>query len=368
MADSLISSSAYNNFVRARNRALEQLHLRTQLMVSAITHQAVRQIRDMASARYPRLRLHGIYSPQGREIAKGLEADLSRLLHIAALQIAEQIKRLRRSSYLLTYSSEAEAIGQATGKVTKYTLGRDRIQAVQERPSFSGGSIDDRVQMVMNRLLRKVMNTIELSAINEDDIDGMEERLERALPKIQTVSTEQRNLSLGKKIKEAARDSQGPDMSFGLIDDQTWEEWVEDYMAEYVPSWRGPDQAYSVRTPSGSETRTEIYAWEMEQEITQDFVYQVRQGQIEAARENGIEDYVWVAIVDNRTDDCCLWRDGLTTKEIEKILKSERSDDDCQAIVPPAHFNCRCVLAPMVEEMPERPESNIKDFEDWLNS
>jgi SPP1 gp7 family putative phage head morphogenesis protein len=336
-------------------------------MVSAITHEAVRYIRDLAASRYPRLKLHGIYSPQGREISKGIEAELSRTLHMAALQITEQIKRLRRGSYLLTYSSEAEAIGQATGKSTKYTLGKDRIQMVQARPSFSGGSIDDRVQMVMNRLLRKVMNVIELSAINEDEIDVMAERLERALPKVKAVPTEQRNLSLGKKLQEADRD-RGPDMSFGLIDDETWEEWVDDYKAEYVPSWRGPENAYDVRTPSGADTRTEIYAWEMEQEITQDFVYQVRQGQIEAAKENGIQDYVWIAIVDNRTDDCCLWRDGLTTKEIEKILKTERSDDDCQAIVPPAHFNCRCVLAPMVEEMPERPESNIKDFEDWLNS
>jgi len=82
----------------------------------------------------------------------------------------------------------------------------------------------------------------------------------------------------------------------------------------------------------------------------------------------GVKDLNWIAVIDDRTDDCCLWRDGLTTMEIEDELNGNHADDDCDATTPPAHFNCRCRLAPVTDDLPDVPASNQIDFEEWLDS
>jgi SPP1 gp7 family putative phage head morphogenesis protein len=285
---------------------------------------------------------------------------------LATPHFIKLMKDLRRQVYTLSYAGESEAIGQALGYKTTYNLPATKVVQKANSETFTGGNVEDRVQLAINRLVRRIMNVIELAAVNEEEQYNFDRKLNAALPKARTVSTEQRNVTVGPKLREAEQIGPKEDMSVGFIDDETWDELVDTYKEEYVPSWRGPESSYTVKTASGEKET--LYSWELEQEVTQDFVYQVRTGQIDAAKENGINDYVWVAVVDSRTDDCCLWRDGLTTAEIERRLKTDRADDNCQSIVPPAHFNCRCVLAPMVEEMPEAPDENTKDFESWLNT
>ncbi len=312
------------------------------------------------------LKNFGQYTMQSNQAIKQLDHELAFLFALPAEGANQEIKKLRRMSYLLTYSSEAEAIGQASGARTRYTVSKDRLQKAQDADTFSGSQLDSRVILSFNRLRRKIIDAVELSLTLDSSIEEMTERVERVLPQIKKYPVRQRNLVVGPKLKEADQKKEDlPDMSQGFLDDETWDEMLNAYKDDFVPSWRGPDNQFSLKK-EGSNFEN-VYAWELEKEITQDFVYQVRQGQIAAAKENGINDYVWVAIVDDRTDDCCLWRDGLTTAEIEEKLKTERRDDECDVIVPPAHFNCRCVLAPMVEEMPERPESNEKEFDQWLN-
>jgi SPP1 gp7 family putative phage head morphogenesis protein len=365
MAHSLANNTRYMKFVRARNKALEKFHLQTQFRISRHLQDILAGVKDMIASRYSDIISYGIYSPQGKEKISRLEIDLKRMISLLAPVITHEVKHLRRICYILTYATEAEAIAQAIGKQTNYQLTRDKVHMIQRQETFGGGNVEERVQYVLNKLHRKIMNAVELSAVNEDNISDAMNRVKSVLPKRRQVSLEPRNLSVGPVLREADN-KELPDMSTGFVDDETWNEMVDSYQSDVVPDWRGPDQSYTFKKEDGS--KKEVYAWEMEQEITQDFVYQVRLSQIDAAKENGIKDYVWVAIVDNRTDDCCVWRDGLTTAEIEAKLKSERKDDECQSIVPPAHFNCRCVLAPMVEEMPEAVESNEKDFEQWLNS
>ena len=109
------------------------------------------------------------------------------------------------------------------------------------------------------------------------------------------------------------------------------------------------------------------YSWEVEQDLVYDFVKSVRKGEIDAAKENGYNEFVWIAIVDKRTDVCCLWRDGLTTKEIEKQLKGRSKKERCNdAVTPPAHPNCRCRLAPVTDALPSKPIKDLGDFETWL--
>ena len=146
----------------------------------------------------------------------------------------------------------------------------------------------------------------------------------------------------------------------GHIEQSAWEKLVSDYVSEEIFP-RGPLDIIS------SPGVTDAYAWELEKEVTQLFVDQVRRGEHEAAKDNGIPDFIWISVIDNVTDECCKWRDGLTVTEIETQLKGKHSNDKCQTIVPPAHFNCRCALAPLTDDLPSSPPPDLGDFEDWLS-
>jgi hypothetical protein len=139
---------------------------------------------------------------------------------------------------------------------------------------------------------------------------------------------------------------------------------VADYTDEYIPETRAPEFVYDVKQDSGEYE--EWYGWEIEQEITNDFVTSVREGQETAAKENGVTDFVWIALLDSVTDDCCRWRHAKTSQEIIDELKDKHADDECKAVVPPAHFNCRCDLAPMVD-MPDEPPPDFGEFDKWLD-
>jgi hypothetical protein len=353
-------STRYSKFTRARDLLLEDIHKKTQIEISRLVDAKVQQLQQMLRYKYEQLKAAGLFGPIGKNVIAQTKNEMDHILMHLSFEVLPQIKKLRRDAYALAHIGEAEAIAQAINKRTRYSLTRDKLHTVENSQAYSGGSLEDRVQHAINSLSAKVIKQLELCVLKKMPGDQMMAHVNRVLPKPKSIR--KKVVKAAAKLKESSKPDDPPDLSQGYIDDQTWEEIVDAYKQEYVPSWRGPK---SVASTEGEET---VYAWELEKEITQDFVYQVRSGQVDAAKENGINDYVWVAIVDKVTDDCCLWRDGLTTQEIEEKLKTSRADDECQTIVPPAHFNCRCVLAPMVEEMPERPESNEKDFERWLNT
>ena len=360
-----MKSPRYTKFVADKNAALEVLHLKAQHNISSFLNDALANVKMVCGHNFEQIKAHGLYSPQGKHYLKHLDQQLLPIMQLLGHQALEETKSLRRKSYALSYAGEAEAIGQAINKPTHYSLTADKLHAVMQSDSFSGGPIDDRIQLALNKLQRRIMTTVELSAIRDETQQEMQDNLLRVFPKKSRLPS--RSIKKDVKVQESFKDDQKnmPDMSQGYLDETTWGQITSDYQKDYVPDWRGPDSV--VDTVAGEAGPQDVYAWEVEKEVTQDFVYQVRSGQVDAAKENGINDYVWVAIVDKVTDDCCLWRDGLTTTEIEEMLNTERSDDDCQAIVPPAHVKCRCVLAPMVDEMPDQPASNEKDFDTWLS-
>ena len=166
----------------------------------------------------------------------------------------EDIKKLRRTCAVLTVAGEAEAIGQVTGKTTKYNLSKEEIWKYQNEDTFTGHKIDERIVYLLNKLQRRIFQAIELSAISGSDIKVAMQRVERVLPKRKKVSVDQRNVTVGPVLKESNTKKEDiPDMSQGYIDDQTWEEMVDSYLDENVPKWRGSDEAYTVSEGTKSE-------------------------------------------------------------------------------------------------------------------
>lgn len=276
--------------------------------------------------------------------------------------------RLKMFAYTLALTGEAEAISQARDRTGKYSATKDAAIEAAITNAF-GENIGERIQLAFDRLRRRILDAVQLSRIQRLNAADTLEKVDRALPSGTWVKRPRRvlkpvreaDVTAIKKTIAAVRTPVGPvDVAQGFVDDEVWENTVDFYLREFVPTYqfRGPDP----------EADYQYSGWELERDLTHEFVDSVRSGQNEAARQNGIVDFQWIAIVDDKTDTCCLWRDGLTTKEIERELRGKHSDDECDTSVPPAHYNCRCTIAPMLDTMPEIPESNAKEFEEWLNT
>lgn len=279
--------------------------------------------------------------------------------------------RMRRTTYALSYQGQTEAISRAHGEVVP---ARANLHDATHSDTPSGGKLKARVELAYSRILRDVLDAFQLSQVLATDSlpesqQAMLDRLDRAFPR-KRPDTKPRKVMA--KMTEAQSLFDKPNLndgflSFGVIEDSEWKQILEDYFREEFPEGSPNRTIYSRVFYSEATEDQGRYEWEIESEATQDFVQKVREGENDAANAQGITDFQWVSIVDSKTDECCLWRDGLTTKEIEDKLDGDHSDDECDAVNPPAHFYCRCRLVPMTEELNHTTETGLLDFEDWLD-
>jgi hypothetical protein len=222
--------------------------------------------------------------------------------------------------------------------------------------------------MYVDKLRRKVTSYAQAYALNAKDPEEFAKDILVAFPRARKVTVPRRilkpKLMEAKVIPDFSQPlgDTGADVAIDNVDEATWNDMLDAYKNEYVPKTRGPEFVVGDPEVTGKDT---WYGWEFERDMTNEFVQSVRDGSVDAATENGITDFVWIAIVDNVTcDDCCdghgcVDLDGMLTSEIEK----EYGDASC-----PAHFNCRCTLAPATDDLPDKPDDGAKDFEDWLNT
>jgi hypothetical protein len=171
-------------------------------------------------------------------------------------------------------------------------------------------------------------------------------------------------------VKKDSFDKDMPEGGFatGVIDQDSWDNAVDDYLLDEVPNDRSPYSKVFDETKEPGEDGHERYQWEVEQQVTDDFVQSVRSGEVDAANENGITDMIWITVIDQKTCQyCCRPRDGMLSAEIEAALKSGKLDADaCDALVPPAHPWCRCRVSPATADLPEKAPPDFGPWNDWL--
>lgn len=304
--------------------------------------------------------LHEIFANILAAVKSNTNEDLIlSIIRAGSQRITTLILELRKSTMEFVDATETEILSRILNK------------PIQSKPRqvdsmFAGqGPVYDRVFYYLRKLTRKLQNTADMYTSRGEEISI--ELLLAMLPRLKKIGTTRKVL---RKVKEADLGSEGDpflkDFSTQFLTDADWDRLEISYKKKYIPITRDPSTYFYGGAKRQKEDR--VYGWELENDIVYDFVQQVRSGQSQAANDAGIKDFVWISIIDNRTDECCEWRDGLTTSEIEDQLKTKRKDDECQAVTPPAHFNCRCTLAPSGDELPDVPESNRTEFEDWLNS
>lgn len=345
----------YRTWVLARDKALEQLHTNAQLQSADILRHILTDALLVAKSHY-----HSIKANPAT--ADSMDWPLKTVFHRGAIQLMNVLHKMNDTSYTLSKASEAEIIAQLSTKPVHARVTQLEISSREKQISIN------RVQLYMDRLRRKVLTAAQSSAISAPDEKSFLIDVLQSFPRHRTVIKPKRLLK-PQLMTEADGDAKF-DIAIDNVDETTWEEMLASYTEDYIPKFRGPEYIVDIKT----KDQDEYYAWEFERDMSNEFVQSVRDGQIAAATENGITDFVWIAVVDNRVDACCLWRDGLLVSEIEAQLKDHEDDDDeCdvgagEGLTPPIHFNCRCTLAPATDDIPAKPDNGAKDFADWLDT
>ena len=373
-------SPQYKKFRLERDAALERIHNRAQLEINDILRGLLARAIEIIAYRYSQILPESLLTQSARAQIFALDLSLDTAFTHGVKDMIRVIQRMKAASYALSVVGEGEALGRAMGKPAKANVPQGTAQAHAEE-TFSGESLNSRVTYALSNIRRDIMGAIEQARVLGENTQECLERVRKAMPSYRLVKRPKKALT---KVKEAKVKAPGQDFSrfeigtkdepvsfsMGFIDPDVWDDIVEDAMEEYLPKVRVDGALIDPRSPKTDALfeDEQRYSWEIENEVTNEFVHGVRSGQNETARQNGITDMMWIAISDDKTDECCAWRDGLSSAQIEEKLNTTHKDDECRVIVPPAHFNCRCDIAPILEGMPEAPKSELPEFTEWLMS
>jgi len=358
---SLLDSPKYKKFVQDRDSALEKVHQNTGMDLSRILFEGLDQIKNLTASLALRSKGEFHMVPA---LSQEFESGTLRIMSELFPMIVGRIQSMRKAIFTLTYLSELEAIGRATGR--KPEVSRSDFKGAIWDATLSKTLLDEdltkRVWYSMMRLRSRLNQALSLALVQELNPEEIVERIVDQFPKVQNFTRPPRKL---KPLRESDQDSQQKKefIDTFFVDDGDWELAVDAYKSTQLPSTRFDN--FAQLDPESSYFR---YSWEIEQEMTEDFVNQVRSGQVKAATDLGVKDFVWIAILDDRTDDCCRERHGLTMSEIKRGMADGSIDSDsCDALTPPAHFNCRCQIGP-VASVDEVEGPDWKDFNEWLES
>lgn len=383
------NSKRYRDFIHKRNEALEKLLNNSRTRLNNITDDLLIKIIEKIKIHYPNMLLSG-----GLDIVrnKQFENDIDHLIRSKTMVFYEEQMSLRKKSYMLGYIGQVEATTRVTGKTPKMKLDQGSINQIVGEKNPDGSNSLAKIFFVLNKLKRNVINKVELCAVKGESIESAvfqayktfprkkktpkKPPLKRLVPMKESIGMKKRPSMNGDTASMISLDSASENMSW-VFDDQTWGEVVNDYLTDVGPIDRSPESMFDIKDAEGIPVgRVEltndevIYGWEIERDITNDFVSSVRAADKAGASINGISDFVVIAIIDDRTcehccgDVGCVDFDGLTTAEVEKLTKGEQS-------APPYHFNCRCSLAPYdksiekaaaAEELP----NDLKGFDKWI--
>lgn len=360
----LTASPAFESFIRERDHALERILFKYQIAIAKIV--------SVLKVRTEEIVAHISTKQHGKEFAKvnrdSFQKRLEPWFQMGVHQAVGLMKQMRASVYVLSYAGQAEAIGRALDKNTRANLSRSDVDQEKGREGVRGGNPHARIELSFHRLLRDVLDAFQLSQVLESPQDETIARILRAFPPAKKISKRPKMA----KVREADyKLGEDVTMSSGVIDPETWKQMLEDYADEYLPFGRAPEDKIFYAMDYASDMEKDYidgYQWEAEQELMNDFVQSVRNGEVEAAQDNGIDDFEWIAIIDRATDECCSSRDGLSSSEIQAKLDDGEDMGDCDSVVPPGHMGCRCRTAPMTTEMvqTEKSSTDLATFDSWL--
>ncbi len=386
---SALNQPRYRSFVKQRDVILNKLYFDLQRKCSTVLANAIYSVYNVYGKFYDELEKSQFDSQVFFKQKAKLQDFISNSLMMEQ-QILHLIVKYRRYFYALAKAGEAEALGRVLNKKHKINIPKHDIYVQAHEKTKFGHSLDALAHIGVSRVFQKAIEAFQTSYLQQHKKERALELFSQKMPKVKRKIKQLRPKE-SNKLKEADRKKNkdtidqiladqledgtitteiNPELSFafGVIDESIFEEIRDAYAEQYIPTYafRSPDVKWEV--PARDEDQ-EIYGWQVEQSITEDFVCKVRTGQNEAAKESGINDFIWMVVMSEKTCECCAWRDGLTSSEIETKL-SEMGGDDCDdTIVPPAHPNCYCTISPYSDSIAEyeKDAPTIGSADEWLD-
>lgn len=344
-------SKQYLNFVHEKEKVLEDILKKYHSLFTRIVAYTQETVISIAN---------NLNKEQTDVFDDNLKQKINRIFALAAEITYHYLLQMRTTIYVFSNVSEVEALSRIEQKTKKVNLTHDIVynNTVKNEDLLS----EKKIKLIFMKLADKVSQSIATSIALNENKDEMIDRILKAYPKKKKFALARKYL---KKFVESKK-KKSDFLITGVVDRGTWGQVLQDYYADVIAP------QITIGRESGTKKeyiigKDEYYNWELESEINHDFVTLVRKGAIDAARENGIKDLMWIAVLDDKTDSCCRKRDGLTTSEIESKLKKEWKKDECRAVTPPAHFNCRCTMAPMTDETFEGPKNIEEELDTWLD-
>lgn len=361
MHKSAKDSRAYLSFIKHRDKALETINTKALQKINDQLRKVFTRVLEMISYRYSNIPQESLSTTRARDALNNIHKAIQEEFDQAAHAITAIQKEMMRSAYVIAKAGEGQAIANATGEEKKIDIHQHEIKNAVDKTS-EGHDIYDRNALALSRIARDIMDAIETGRIRKEETKLVLNRVIKTLPSSRKVRRPKKIL---KAIQEAEKTPKEPVNLLLNVSDEEWDSAVKSYVDEYVPKYRGPEDVVDVAT-AGEPDLEEWYAWEGERDTVNNFVQAVRDGTNEAAKENGITDFVFVAVMDDKTDECCAIRDGKLLSELE----ANPPDDEgvCEGNIPPLHFNCRCVLSPYLSDTPDLEPSNEEDFNQWLTT
>lgn len=336
----------YRRFTDARNRALERMLNRYRLEISDEIRPAF-------------LCMAQVYI--GGHAHPGF---LDHVIGNAARRVNDIVDRMRHNVYAMTVASSGEVFGRITGKSGPIT--HRKAHDKSHLPLLAGGSVYARTVHYLNKIRRKLDSVSELAKVKGQQLTL--EEIFAAFPKLKPIKQK----PMLQRMTESEKPEGAPEnLTVDTISDDDWERILSDYLHEYVPTNRGPEAVLSDEDMASQGASPDYYGktyqWELEGDVTHDFVQTVRAGENDAAEQMGITDFIVVSVIDNKTcegccgDFGCVDFDGHTITEIVRMTNGQYK-------APPYHFCCRCGIEPVGDDLPDVPQSNKGEFDEWLNS
>lgn len=356
---SLSSVPKYRDFINERDKALERMLRNTHKRMSDLTKSALDGVVTSVMLRYRGINDHTRFTTKGRASLDALYADLDHQFRYLTHLLVPVIERLRRASTTLAYAGELEATCRVLG-----------ISREARSITHVGDRIEPKVYAALTKLLGRVRTAVEQGYAQGQSLDEVVRSVERTFPKVVGYKVPPREL---KPLKEAFAPEWADDATVDFISDDDWRNVVSLYKEEYVPK----NRKLTFDVDVGEPELEEWYGWEIEQDVTADFLARVRDGSVEAANQAGVTDFMWVSVIDDKTRPEHRLKNGLTSSEIEAKLSGEWQDFDDTATVAPSGMhrfsgyddpNCRCRSTPYVADLPEVDAVDYKDFDTWLNT
>lgn len=356
--ETLHQSPRYLGFIAERDRALEKIHQNTQIDLSRILFEGFDQI-EKHVAKLVTENPVNVYAMN--QLTGSLEGFVASTFGALYPKLLKQILRMRRAVFTLTYASEIEAIGRATQKKLGQPEFSKKLGQAIASQTILNQKLENRIWLSLMKLKGRITDAFSLALVQELTPREILLKVKDSLPEIESYKVPRRELKPFREADTPRGKRIFQDSSF--IDGDDWDLVQQSYQNTELPPSRF-DNSPEIDRDAGYYK----YNWELEQDLTDDFVKQVRDGQINAANDLGIQEFVWVALIDQKTDECCLKRNGHTTSEIEDMLNQGKLDEDvCDSSSPPAHPNCRCQLSP-VASTNEVQGPDWSSFQDWLEA